>query len=51
MPTYTNYNNYIKAKANSAVCCTSAGNCVGGGTSGSGTGTANFSRSVTHIKL
>ena len=44
MPTYTNYNNYIKAKANSAVCCTSAGHCVGGGTSGSGSGTANFSQ-------
>ena len=46
MPTYTNYNNYIKAKANSAVCCTSAGHCVGGGTSGSGsgTGTADFSK-------
>ena len=38
MPTYTNYNNYIKAKANSAVCCTSAGKCIGGGNSGSDTG-------------
>ena len=46
MPTFTNYNNYIKAKANSAICCVTTGNCVGGGTSGgtSGTGTADFSK-------
>ena len=46
MPTFTNYNNYIKAKANSAICCVTTGNCVDGGTSGgtSGTGTADFSK-------
>ena len=29
MPTFTNYNNYIKAKGNSSICCASKDNCIG----------------------